>query len=115
MEHACTAHNDDQEDQSNSRIEYPRYCGVHPGVAYRTNEGKHHPQEVELGALAPDKEEHASQCYNGRVQACIRPASDRIDWGVLPCLQAIAMIEVVGGLPVVEDFVAVLDRGIEGC
>lgn len=44
----------------------------------------------------------------------VKPATDGIVGRVLPRLQAVAMAEVVCGLPVVEGLVAVLDRGEEG-
>jgi hypothetical protein len=39
----------------------------------------------------------------------IEPTADGIFRGILPSLQAEAMIQVVGVLPVVEDFIAILD------
>ena len=48
------------------------------------------------------------------VDGDVEPAADGVVGRVLPGLQAVAMAEVVGGLPVVEGLVAVLDRGEEG-
>lgn len=39
----------------------------------------------------------------------VKPAANGIIWGILPGLEAIAMGEIMGWLPVVERLVAVLD------
>lgn len=44
----------------------------------------------------------------------VEPASNRVVWGVLPGLEAVAMADVVCWLPVVERLVTVLNRGEEG-
>jgi hypothetical protein len=49
------------------------------------------------------------------MQAGVSPAPDRVDGRILPRLEARAMAEVVGRLPVVEDLVAVLNGREEGC
>ena len=46
------------------------------------------------------------------VDTGVSPGPDGIDRRVLPGLKAIAMSQVMDGLPVVEDFIAVLDRMI---
>ena len=47
------------------------------------------------------------------MQAGVGPTSDCEDGRVLPGLKAVAMVQVVGGFPVIEDLIAVLD-GREG-
>lgn len=48
------------------------------------------------------------------MQRDIKPAADGIVGRVLPRLQAVAVRQVMRGLPVIECFVAVLDRRIRG-
>jgi len=48
------------------------------------------------------------------VEACVGPGSDGKVGGVFPGLESVAVGEVVGGFPVVEHFIAVLDWGVEG-
>jgi hypothetical protein len=45
------------------------------------------------------------------MQAGISPAANGVFGRVLPRLESIAMVEIVGGLPVVEDLITVLDWG----
>ena len=45
---------------------------------------------------------------------CVCPASDCVDGGVFPGLKTVAMIEVMGRLPVVEYLVAIMDWRVEG-
>ena len=51
---------------------------------------------------------------DGRVEASIGPAANCVDRRVLPRLESIVMVEIVGGFPKVEHFVTVLDRAVEG-
>ena len=44
----------------------------------------------------------------------VEPGTDGIKGRELPSLQAVGMIEIVGRLPEVEDFITVLDWGIDG-
>lgn len=39
----------------------------------------------------------------------VEPASDSIVWGILPGLQAVAMGEIMGRLPVVECLITILN------
>jgi hypothetical protein len=48
------------------------------------------------------------------MEASVRPAADSIDRGVLPGLESIVMVEIVGRFPKVEHFVTVLNRTVEG-
>ena len=50
----------------------------------------------------------------GRVETSICPAADSVDRRVLPRLESIVMVEIVGRFPKVEHFVTVLDRTVEG-
>ena len=43
----------------------------------------------------------------------IQPASNGVDRGVLPGLEPVSMAEIMGRLPEVEDFIAILNWGIE--
>lgn len=44
----------------------------------------------------------------------VKPAANGIIWGILPGLEAIAMGEIMGWLPVVERLIAVLDGREQG-
>ena len=56
----------------------------------------------------------AKNSSDGRVEASIRPAADGVDRRVLPRLESIVMVEIVGWFPKVEHFVTVLDGTVEG-
>ena len=58
--------------------------------------------------------EPAEYSSDGRVEASISPAANRIYRRILPCLESIVMVKVVCGFPEIEDFVTVLDRTVEG-
>jgi hypothetical protein len=57
--------------------------------------------------------QQAAEIATDSVDGDVQPAADGIVRRVLPGLQAVAMTKVVGGLPVVEGLVAVLDGGEE--
>lgn len=42
----------------------------------------------------------------------IQPAANTIFWGILPGLQSVPMVEIMGRLPVVEDFITILNRSV---
>jgi len=58
--------------------------------------------------------QQSSEVAHDGMEANVQPAADGKVGRVFPCLEAVAMAQVVGGLPVVERLVAVLDRGKHG-
>ena len=80
-------------------------------MAKGTGQGQGGPDEIELKALCrrEQRSKFADNCMDNNVE----PASESKLGRVFPCLQPIATVQVVGGLPVVEDLIAVLDRRIE--
>jgi hypothetical protein len=45
----------------------------------------------------------------------IKPASNGVLWRIFPGLQPVAMVQIMRWFPVIEHFIAVLDRGVECC
>lgn len=54
--------------------------------------------------------QQSSEAAGERVQGDIQPAADGIVGRVLPRLESVSVRQVMGRLPIVEGFVAVLDR-----
>ena len=74
-------------------------------------EAKTNTDEVELEGAFPMKHRRGAAGYG--MYEDVEPASNGIFWRVFPCLQAIAVVEVVRRLPIVEDFVTVLDWSVQ--
>ena len=73
-------------------------------------------EEVELSSLGQgDKGQLVAKVYDSSVEKDVEPGADGVLGRELPSLQAVAMIEVVSGLPEVEHFVTILDWGVYGC
>lgn len=101
------SHNDEKRD-CDPWIQRRGDLGEEASLTKRTNESKDEPYEIELQILGL-LNDHAAAKDNDGVDSCIGPRSDGIYWRVLPCLEAMAIGEVMCWFPVVEDFVAVLD------
>jgi len=82
-------------------------------LADGANHGEHYSQKVEFHGLASHEEKNAGEGYDNRMYANVCPASNSIHWGVFPSLQSVAVIEIMGRFPVVEDLIAILYRRIE--
>ena len=83
-----------------------------------TGNGQYATKDIEL-SLVGHGEVHsgydlAESRYDGRVRSSVGPASDGVYWGVLPCLKAIEVVEIMRWLPEVEDLIAVLDWAEKG-
>ena len=91
--------------------------GVEVRLAEGADEAEDDPRGVEfcrfiVRATAP--EEFGGEGEQS-VDTCVRPRADGVAGRVLPGLEGVGVGEVVGGFPVVEDFVAVLDGVVESC
>ena len=67
-------------------------------------------QRVELRRFTRQRWEPGGQVEGQCMERDIQPGSNGINGGELPCLQAVAMIEIVCWLPEVEDLITVLNR-----
>lgn len=108
MEHSRTRSHNDQKYDGNSWIQCSRNNGEKSCLADGADEGENDAKEVEFSCLRAYEGQSASEEYDERVKSSIGPASNGVDWGVFPRLEAVAMVEVMCWLPIVEDFVAVL-------
>lgn len=113
MEHSRTRHRDDQIYDCNPGVQYPRHNGVQTCLAHGAGESEHDAKEVKLGVLATDERQYMPKFNDNGVEAHVCPTPDSVFRGVLPRLHAITMVEVMCGLPVVVDLIAVMYRGEE--
>lgn len=110
MIHAGTGDHNKREEDGNSRVEGPCNSRIEACFAEGTHQPEHKPEEVELGDFGANERQEAAELDDDCMDAGVCPAADCIVGGVLPSLQAISMIEIMCGLPVVEYLVAILDR-----
>lgn len=101
------------EEEADTRIQRQTDGPPHQGLAEGAYSGEEVAEKVELGDLGRVRQQAADVGAEG-VDGNVQPAADGVVGRVLPRLQAVAMAEVVCGLPVVEGLVAVLNRGEEG-
>ncbi len=101
------------EEETDARVQGQADSAPHEGLAEGAGGSQKVAEEVELGDLGRVRQQAAEVGADG-VNGNVQPAADGIVGRVLPGLQAIAMAEVVGGLPVVERLIAVLDGREEG-
>ena len=113
MEVARAQDEGQDKDEADAGVQGQADGAPHEGLAEGADKGEQVAQEVELGHLGRVRKQAADVGAEG-VEGHVQPAADGVVGRVLPRLQAVAMAEVVGGLPVVEGLVAVLDRGEEG-
>lgn len=97
------------EEDTNTRIERQADGSPHQCLAEGACKRQDISDEVELGRLGRSREE-AADVARDSMERDVEPASDGIIGRVLPGLEAIAMAQIVGRLPVVEGLVTVLDR-----
>jgi len=100
------------EEEADARVQGQTDGAPHEGLGEGADAGQEVAEEVELGHLGRMRQQTADVGAEG-VDGDVQPAADGIVRGVLPGLQAVAMADIVGGLPVVEGFVTVLDGGEE--
>lgn len=87
------------------------------GLTESTNQGEGGAEEVEfedLGGGGEDGEDSSQRGDDEGVDARVGPGSDGKVGGIFPGLQGVAVAEVMGGFPVVEDLVAVGDGAVDG-
>lgn len=113
MEVARAQDQGQDEEEADARVQGQTDGAPHEGLAEGAGGGQEVAEEVELGDLGRVRQQAAEVGADG-VDGDVQPAADGIVGRVLPGLQAVAMAEVVGGLPVVEGLVAVLDGREEG-
>lgn len=114
MEHARRRCNDEQEGDSDPWVEGRGNLHEQSRLTEGTQETQRHTQEVELhGLAATENRQEVDRRNSESMNTSIRPGSDGVYRSVFPSLEAMAMGEVVSGLPIVEDLVAVVDRMVE--
>jgi hypothetical protein len=114
MEHSRAGEHDEEEEHSESRVESSRDGRVESGFGSGTDGTQHDAQKVELPDLGqtPDGD-YATETNDKSMERDIAPAANGVFRRVLPGLLAVAIGQVVGGLVVVVDLVAVLYGEIE--
>lgn len=86
------------------------YRTIEAALRVRAGHREYNAQRIELCALGHHpREEERDWARERRVQEDVCPGADGVGRRVFPGLQAVRVREVVGGLPEVEDFVAVGD------
>jgi hypothetical protein len=60
------------------------------------------------------RDEPSEYLSNRGMETSVRPATDSVHRGVLPCLKSVVVVEVMCWFPEIEDFVTVLDRAVKG-
>ena len=113
MEIARAKDQGQDEEETNARVQGQADGAPHESLAEGADAGQEVAEEVELGHLGRVRQQTTDVGAEG-VDGDVQPAADGIVGGVLPGLQAVTMAEIVGGLPVVEGLVTVLDGGEEG-
>lgn len=109
MVHARTKEDNHLEEDGRTWVDGPGDGRVQFGLAQGADQSKHQAEEVELANFAIHKRQQSPQLDDRSMEACIGPTADGIVGRVLPRLQSIAVIEVVRRLPVIEDFITVLN------
>lgn len=103
----------EEEEDADAGIEGGADDAVEKGLADGAGQGEGVADEVELGDLGRPGQEAADVPGDG-MEGDVQPAADGIGRGIFPCLEAVAVGQIVGWLIVVEGLVAVLDRGEPG-
>jgi hypothetical protein len=107
IKHTRTERNDHQIDDSNIRIQSTRDDREQPRFSSSTNDSQKDPQKVKLQPLRPGQD--IAQLSRNGMNDNVEPAPDREFGRVLPRLKPVSMVEIMQGLPVIEDLVAVLN------
>lgn len=102
-----------EEEEADPSINRRAHGQIHEGLAEGAQERQHVAHKVELGNLVRPRHD-PPRVPSERMEGDIEPTSDRVVGRVLPRLEAISMGKVVRRFPIVEGFVAVLDRGEQG-
>lgn len=96
------------EEKAYARVKSDANSGEKHGLAECADEGENISHKVELSQLSRMWED-ATDAGNNGVSGNIEPASYRISGRILPCLETVAMGQVMSGFPIVEGLIAVLD------
>jgi len=112
MKVAWRGNGGEQEEEADSRVQGEADHAEEPDLAEGADKGEDIADKVELGNLGRMRKQAPKVADDG-VEEDIGPATDGKFGRVLPSLEAIAVGDVVGRLPVVEGLVTVLDWGEE--
>ena len=113
MEDTRAEGDDCKEQESNAGIEGSANRGVKSCLASSAEDSQEQANHVEFSSLGLDEER--AELSNHGMKRHVKPASDRIDRRVFPCLKTISMLHIVCWLPEVEDFIAILNWSKESC
>lgn len=110
MEHSSAGDEGEQEEEGDARVHATRHGRVQLRLTHGASCREDEAQKVELEPLAPNQRNPRAQVDWYGVNTRVEPRANCIVGRVLPGLQAIAMVEVVRRLPIVESFITVLYR-----
>lgn len=103
MEHPGAGGGEDEVEQADAPVDGLGDGGVETRFGAGAEEREEDAQAVELVGLGQGGEEEGERARREGVEGDVGPAADGVLGGVLPGLEAVAVGEVVGGLPEVED------------